>query len=78
MESMPLHEPDPKRQRLSLNHGLVLHSITADAQEGGFAEIPYAERALSRRGNKIPTPFFLEGSRQLKLKRASLLIYGLE
>src|SRR2546422_9526189 len=58
---MPLHEPDPKRQRLSLNHGLVLLSITADAQEGGFAEIPYAERVLSRREEKIPTPLFSRG-----------------
>jgi len=75
---MPLHEPDPKRQRLILDCGLVLHSITADAQEGGFAETLNAERALSCREKKIPTPFFREGSRQLKLKRACLLIYGLE
>ena len=58
---MPLHEPDPKPQRLSLNHGLVLRSITADAQEVGFAEIPYAERVLSRREKKIPTPLFSRG-----------------
>ena len=76
---MPLHEPDPKRQRLSLDCGLVLHSITADTQEGGFAEIPYAGRVLSRREKKNSyPPFFLEGSRQLKLKRASLLIYSLD
>src|SRR5438309_4887210 len=55
---MPLHEPDPKRQRLILDCGLVLHSITADAQEGGFAETLNAERALSCREKKIPTPLF--------------------
>ena len=55
---MPLHEPDPTRQRLSLNRGLVSHSITVDAQEGDFAEIPYAEIVLSGREKKIPTPLF--------------------
>jgi|SRR5437667_8766684 len=58
---MPLHEPDPKRQRLSLNRGLVLHSITADSQEGGFAEIPQTLKVLSRREKKIPTPLFSRG-----------------
>ena len=34
--------------------------------------------SLASRREKIPTPFFLEGSRQLKLFRASLPIQGLE
>src|SRR6266568_6731511 len=37
-----------------------------------------SQTPLPRREKIFPTPFFLEGSRQLKLFRASLLVQGLE
>src|SRR5207302_5139763 len=73
---MPLHEPDPTYQRLSLR-SIDLHSKTT-RRSLKSQNLRDARRPLLRREEQLLLRFFSRGSRQLNLIWASLTLQGPE